>query len=421
MLPVSGIWGVSMIKLATFRIVAIYAFVGALWILFSDLILSIWTGASSFSTFISIGKGFAYVSVTTVLLYWLIYNYFLERKKVEDALRESEAKFRALAEASPTAIFIARDGRFIYLNPVFERMTGYSMAEGLSMPVINLIHPELKDDFLQHLQSRPAGDNVSEHFETRILTKDNQTRWVYYTGIQIVYGGKPAMLGNVIDISERKLADDHLLASLAEKEVLLKEIHHRVKNNLQIVSSLLSLQSATISDSETILKFRDSQNRIRSMALIHEKLYKSGNLSVIDISDYLTSLISYLHNSYVMVPDRVRLELAIDNIPLKLDSAIPCGLIVNELVTNSFKYAFPGDRTGKVAIKLHSDTAGTVHLSIADDGIGLPDGMDVRQTTTLGILLVNSLVDQLGGTLIFDGQNGAAFHITFREETERRY
>ncbi|HMK45792.1 MAG TPA: histidine kinase dimerization/phosphoacceptor domain -containing protein, partial [Methanocella sp.] len=211
------------------------------------------------------------------------------------------------------------------------------------------------------------------------------------------------------EIKEREKAEETIKASLHEKEVLLKEIHHRVKNNLQIISSLLSLQSGTGQGGPEA--FRESQNRIKSMALIHEKLYRSENLSHVDFSEYVASLTGYLTKSYILRPN-VALQIDIQDISLDVDTAIPCGLIINELVSNTLKYAFRDGMAGTIRVSMDRDKGGYV-LKVGDNGSGLPKGLDFRNSPSLGLQLVNTLVDQIGGTIELEPGSGTTFVITF--------
>jgi two-component sensor histidine kinase len=213
--------------------------------------------------------------------------------------------------------------------------------------------------------------------------------------------------------------------SLEEKEVLLKEIHHRVKNNLQIVSSLLSLQSRYIKDKRMVEMLKDGQNRIKSMALVHEKLYQAGDLAKIDPSGYIRDLASYLLRSYEAMPGGVGLKVKADDVLMGIDTAIPCGLIISELVSNSLKHAFPlcaqnsADKTGcredEIVIDLSSGNDGKFTLIVSDNGIGFPKDLDFRRTESMGLQLVNTLIDQIGGTIELDIRGGTEFKITFAE------
>jgi two-component sensor histidine kinase len=213
------------------------------------------------------------------------------------------------------------------------------------------------------------------------------------------------------EIAERKRIEAQIQSSLQEKEVLLKEIHHRVKNNLQIISSLLSLQSEKINSENPAKTFRESQDRIRSMALIHEKLYQSKDISRIDFAEYTRSLTAYLFRSYVTGPG-IGIAIDILDVSLGIDKAIPCGLIINELVSNSLKYAFPDGRSGEVRISLaRGDSDYT--LTVSDNGVGLAADLDFRNTSSLGLQLVNTLVCQLEGTIELNSSHGTVFRITF--------
>ena len=213
------------------------------------------------------------------------------------------------------------------------------------------------------------------------------------------------------DISEKKKSSNEIVASLKEKEVLLKEIHHRVKNNLQIISSILNLQSSFVSDENTLEILQESRNRIRSMAIIHENLYRTEDFSSINFADYLYNLVTNLIASY-RIHDVIHLETDIDEIDLVLDQAIPCGLFVNELITNSLKYAWKNDEEGTIFIKL-KEVDSRVTLVIADDGIGLPTNFENMSSDTLGLQLVITLVEQLDGELVVNCAKGTEYLINF--------
>lgn len=223
------------------------------------------------------------------------------------------------------------------------------------------------------------------------------------------------------ELRVRKRAENQIKASLKEKEVLLKEIHHRVKNNLQVVSSLLNLQSGQIRDREALEMFNESQNRIRSMALIHESLYQSQDLASIDFSEYIYGLANYLNRSYGSSSNSVKMDVDVRDISLSIDKAIPCGLLINELVTNSLKHAFPTslERTdgghNVIIIKFYSDEDSGYTLIVQDNGVGLPKNFSLEDSETLGLQLVTTLVKQLKGSLDFQSNNGTEFKIVFGE------
>jgi len=236
-------------------------------------------------------------------------------------------------------------------------------------------------------------------------------------------------VGSVADIvalalesEERRQAEEQLKASLKEKEVLLKEIHHRVKNNLQIISSLLSLQAEEIRDPAALEKFRDSQARIQSMALVHEKLYQSKDLGKIDMGAYIASLAQTLVHAQGggQQNARIRLQVEAEEQYVTLDTAIPCGLILNELLSNALKHAFPGGRAGRIAIRFRKAAEDRFTLTVEDDGEGLPEQFDLQQSPSLGLRIVHALTDQLDGQLRMQHNGGASFGLTFREVPRSR-
>ncbi|MBN1347920.1 response regulator [candidate division KSB1 bacterium] len=219
------------------------------------------------------------------------------------------------------------------------------------------------------------------------------------------------------DITERKRTKEQIQASLKEKVVIMKEIHHRVKNNLQTISSLLNLQCQQIKDIKIRELFKESQNRIKSMALIHEKLYQSDNLASIDIVGYIKSLVRGIYSSYKINPDKIRLRINIDPVSLSIEQAIPCGLIINELVSNAFKYAFPESFCGKqtIEISLKSQNAETFILKVSDNGVGLPENIDLNKTKSLVLHLVKIIAeDQLEGSVKLSRRAGTQFQIKFK-------
>lgn len=218
------------------------------------------------------------------------------------------------------------------------------------------------------------------------------------------------------DITERKRAEEQIKASLKEKEVLLREIHHRAKNNLQLIFSLLKLQSGYIKDKQDIEIFKESQNRIKSLALIHERLYQSKDLANIDFNEYIKNLANSLIKFYGTDRDKIALKVDVGDVLLGVDAAIPCGLIVNELVSNSLKHAFPEGREGKVKIALRSTDEKEIELVVSDNGVGMPEDLDFRNTESLGLHLVTILAeDQLQGKIELDRTKGTKFQIKFKE------
>ncbi len=216
-------------------------------------------------------------------------------------------------------------------------------------------------------------------------------------------------------LEQRRLVEEkrQTEAALQEKELLLKEIHHRVKNNLQVISSLLSLQAGYIEDPRSRQLFSDSQHRVKSMALIHEKLYQSKNLAGIDLAEYIRCLADDLIRSYGVDSERIALEINAEEVFLKVDAAIPCGLLLHELLSNCLKHAFPGGRPGAIRIDLWSNPEGHLCLLVRDNGVGLPEELDFLNTDSLGLQLVKMLAEQLDGTIELVRDTGTVFRITF--------
>ncbi|MFW6160293.1 MAG: sensor histidine kinase, partial [Acidobacteriota bacterium] len=228
------------------------------------------------------------------------------------------------------------------------------------------------------------------------------------------------------EVKERKKTEEELAQSLKEKEVLLQEIHHRVKNNMQIISSLLRLQSYQIKGEKTSEIFRLCQNRIKSMALIHEKLYQSEDFSKIDFSDYIKSLTENLSSIYQSEAGSVDFKLNLEEVHLNINQAIPLGLIVNELVSNSLKHAFSGRKRKRktdldeaedhIIISLETNRTGEISLSVRDNGVGLPSGFDLKKVDSLGLQLVQDLARQLSGSIEFNSNGGTCFKISFKHK-----
>jgi two-component sensor histidine kinase len=214
------------------------------------------------------------------------------------------------------------------------------------------------------------------------------------------------------EVAERKRAEEKLKGSLKEKELLIKEIHHRVKNNMAVISSLLHLKARAFDQPEVISAFEESQGRIKSMALIHEKLYSAKSLSQIDFADYARDLVYQILATVSQKREKIAVKIDVTDITMAIDCAIPCGLIINELVTNACKYAFPGERRGTLLLKL--STAGDHYtLVVGDDGAGLPEDIDFKNLSSFGLYLVNILTEQLEGKLDIDRKKGTTFTITF--------
>lgn len=337
-----------------------------------------------------------------------------ERKAVEAALRASEERYRQMAENIHDGLTIVENGQVVYSNRRISEIFGYTAAEYASLNMFSMASPEDVPKLRAVRDKLPLSTDLSDDFNYWAICKDGHRCYVSNRySIVIKDDGTVVLYLVTTDTTERKLTEDRLRASLKEKEVLLKEIHHRVKNNLQVITSLLNLQAASITAPEVREIFRVSQDRIRSMALIHEKLYKSADLSRINFADYLRSLVSNLKKSYSPDTRGIRIELAAAEEPLAIDVAVPCGLIVNELIVNSFKHAFPGNTGGVIRVEFGREGDGFL-LRVSDNGVGLPAGLEIASVTSLGMQLIQILAEQIGGTVQMSGDRGTSCHVRFK-------
>ena len=297
--------------------------------------------------------------------------------------------------------------RIVDANSSALHLIGFPMSEAGGQ-FIQQVWPHLFD-FVEHV-------HYAEDTEREVTMDLEEEKHIYDVRISPLIDWRNRITGHVVvlrDISRRKQTEEKIKASLEEKEVLLKEIHHRVKNNLQIISSLLSLQSEYVKDTRCIESLEESRNRIRTMALVHEKLYQSENLASINLKEYVKSLVSGLVRSYRVNTDRITPKIKVEDIFLGVDTAIPCGLIINELVSNALKHAFP-DRKGEITVTLHSFDD-IIELIVSDNGIGIPDNIDFKAAETLELHLVTILAeDQLEGEITLDKRKGTSFKITFK-------
>jgi PAS domain S-box-containing protein len=339
-----------------------------------------------------------------------------EHKKLEIALRISEEQFRGAFETSAIGIaMVSPEGRWLRVNPALCNIVGYSEQELLSLTFQDITYPEdLKAD-LEYVKKMLAGEIRYYHMEKRYIHKQGHIIWILLS-VSLVRdeSGKPLhFVSQIQDITDRKRAELQIKKSLEEKDVLLKEIHHRVKNNMTVIYSLLKLQAKHIKDEQDREMFNESMSRIKSMALIHEKLYRSEDLAKIIFSEYIKDMIDSIFVSYRLSSRKVTLKKDIERITLGIDDAIPCGLIVNELLSNSLKYAFPEGRDGEIRVILRTNNKDKIELMIGDNGIGMPEGLDFRKPDSLGLNLVNALVRQLEGNIELCREKGTEFQITF--------
>jgi len=339
-----------------------------------------------------------------------------ERKLAELALAESEKKFHLLFDDSPLPYqSLDGEGNFLEVNPAWCACLGYSKDEVIGRNFTDFLESGYDKHFQENFSCFKETGEI-HGVEFKMKCRDGKLIDVSFEG-KIGYDESGSFKHTHCifqDISQRKKAEKQINGALKEKETLLKEIHHRVKNNLMLISSLLNLQASHVKDKASYEMFMESKNRARSMALIHERLYQSTDLREIDFSDYIRTLSLELYRTYVINPEIIKLNLNLEPITVDINIAIPCGLIINELISNSLKHAFPGNRRGEVDIKFHSKE-GNLILEVSDDGIGFPQDMDFKNTPSLGLKVVNVLADQIGGEIKIDSSKGTVFTVIFPE------
>ncbi|MDY6863020.1 MAG: histidine kinase dimerization/phosphoacceptor domain -containing protein, partial [Thermodesulfobacteriota bacterium] len=367
----------------------------------------------------------------------LVFQDITKQKKAEKKIEEYLSLLQATLDSTADGIFVTdRQGNIVTFNERFINMIqipkhiidSRNAMETLQFATNLFRNPEETVKKISGLLDKPEskGYAITELKNGRIFER--------YSQPQQISGKIVGRVWSVRDVTERKKAEDKIKASLAEKEALLKEIHHRVKNNLQVISSLLNLQFVdNLKDRSAMDIFRESQNCIKSMALIHEKLYQSKDLTRIDFGEYIGNLTANLFSSYKVNSDAIILKINVNNILFGIDMAIPCALIINELVSNSLKYAFSAfgvhaDRPkngilndqsklkGEICVDLHLDDKNRYILIVRDNGVGFPEDIDFRNTKSLGMQLVVTLTHQIGGTISLDRKDGTAFKIVFEEQ-----
>lgn len=343
------------------------------------------------------------------------------RKKAEEKLKDQAAKISAIFDS--TAMYIwTLDKRFrlVSFNKVFAdqyfRYFGEEVSIGTNFLEVlkdfsgKKPYKNLKEIFKAVLRGK------SQQFEGVIYTKNGEKVWLENHYTPIYSDNRITEISCVsYEITERKLMNEQMHESIREKEILLQEVHHRVKNNLQVISSILNLQSAYVKDTNSLNILRESQNRIKSMSFIHESLYQTRDFSHIEFSDYMLSLTNNLIHSYSLQTANISLNKDMDKVFLELDQAIPCGLIANEIVSNALKYAFPEDTKGEVFISI-KEKGNTIELIIADNGVGLPDELDYQNSESLGLQLVYTLAEQLNASISVTIDKGTKYLITFDKQ-----
>jgi PAS domain S-box-containing protein len=351
-----------------------------------------------------------------------------ERKMAERALKESEAKYRGLIEQSAEGIIlIDATGALVEANPILERITGLGKEQAIGRKVWDVEYDMLpeatrSEDKLEGLKEKwgnaIAGElnaTVAGPFETIIGTSSGVSRIIEQVVFPISMGDG-RMVGAILrDITEQRAMTMSLSDSLREKELLLQEVHHRVKNNLQIICSLINMQLNEVHEStSTRQSLMDIEARVRSISLVHELLYQSDNFACVDFDSYIAQLVDYLSEIYAIDTKRIKIVISVSDVCLALDKAIPCGLLINEMVVNSLKYAFPNDRFGTIEVSMVPSGEQAVSLTVYDDGIGIPKNMlEVEERSSIGLSLVRNLIKQLGGSYEIKTETGVQLHVLF--------
>lgn len=354
----------------------------------------------------------------------------LTRKQAELALKESQQFIQRIADATPSILYIydLEEHRNVYCNQAITQLLGYKPFEIKSMDDLvlkKIIHP---DDFPkvqahhENIRNTDFKTNVEDLFVIEYRMQDVHGKWKWFYSQETIFlrnseGKVKQTIGTASDITELKEVETTLQSSLAEKEVLLKEVHHRVKNNLSVVDSLLSMQARYINDVEALKAISDSQRRIHTMSLIHEQLYQASDVDKIDFCEYIQRLVVNLYSSTNFNANQIELKLDIKPTLLNIDMAILIGLIINELLTNAFKYAFPNDNTGLIEVIVYpsindSRDCPDLHLIIRDNGVGIPPSVDFNNAASLGLRLVRILAQQLRANLDLSCDIGTSFHFT---------
>lgn len=334
---------------------------------------------------------------------------------MESELQQAKEQLRAVLDAMPGFVaWIDCEGKYLGVNQYMANCFNLSPDDFVGQDLSFLKNSSELVDFMTQFVANSASTSRQE-----ILVNVNDSKRNYLMIAQKYDLDSLAVLIG-IDVTECKLTEANIQISLKEKDILLQEVHHRVKNNLQVISSLLDLQSQKIEEPSMLEVFQESQNRVKSMALVHEKLYQSKDFAKINFAEYTESLTNYLFKAYSPITGNIKLELNINDVDLNIDTAIPCGLIINELVSNALKYAFPNRHSGTIKITLYSKSDRQLSLIIQDDGIGVPKNWDLQNAGTLGIQLVKILTKQLKGTIKLDKTKGSKFIIVFPEISDTK-
>jgi PAS domain S-box-containing protein len=386
-----------------------------------------------------------YFAIALILVYQgLKANELRLRREAEKRYSDRlQLYIESLEEATDSVLIADANKNLMYSNNAIEMILGVSPAQAVGRSIMSLLFSDAADASMARVglrqngrwhgevQSRRGNEQVTTEITIAAVHDDNDNETAFVSiardvtdrkKVEAELEGHRVNLQALVDerttalkyeISENKAVQRELANSLKEKELLLKEVHHRVKNNMQVISSLLNIQAETVADSAFTELLGESQQRIKSMSLIHENLYQSDNLLEIDFEDYINMLANSLHRFYSVPGVIVSLDIQVDNVALDIETAVPCGLIINELISNSLKHAFKG-REGKGQIYVHFRSVGCQYvLTIGDNGGGLPKDFSLDSTSSMGMEIVTILTQQIDGKLNFENNEGAHFEIAF--------
>jgi PAS domain S-box-containing protein len=326
---------------------------------------------------------------------------------------ESEARWRKLVEQSPLPVSVYIDGKYVFTNSAAPALYGYDSIDELIGRSVYEFIPDDEVAFLKERQKRLENNEHIEPGEGSIITKSGEIRHIIAHSRPIIYQGQQAIQSVIYDITELKEQKTFIEQSLKEKETLLKEIHHRVKNNLAIISGLLELQIKKVNDPSTIDILKNSQNRILSIALVHQKLYQVETLDEVNVGDYVEELINSLKNT-LQHSGNLSIDISAQDVLLNIEHAVPCSLIINEVVVNAIKHGFENSEQGTINISINRNPS-MVQIKVEDDGCGIPEDFDYEQADSLGLTLIRILTQQLEGHCRFDTleDGGTAFVLRF--------
>jgi len=347
------------------------------------------------------------------------WNLLQARKQIDETLRKSEENFRRSLDDSPLGVrVVSAAGETIYANKVFLDIYGYSNVEELNkIPLKERYTPQSYAEFKKRRKIREEDKFGPTEYEIAIVRKNREIRHLQVFRKEVFWNDAKQFQTIYQDISERKRAEEKVRNSLAEKEVLLKEVHHRVKNNLMTIIGLIEMQETKANNEMFSPLLQELEGRIHAMALVHESLHKSEDLARIDLQNYIETMSSHIRAQFGAERD-IRFSVRAAGVEADLDIAVSCGLILNEMITNAYKHAFPGDKPrageGKCEIAVAvKQEGGMLTLTVADNGIGLPAGLDWEKSETLGLRLIKMLSKQLNGTLEMERSSGTVFRLKF--------